>query len=123
MLTFDQRNQVPPSYLNPIGYHLGTIAEHPSAIPYQKALATQLLKTLNALIDQFQHIRTDVKNLLAMNDSQLLQPGVLDSLVKEVTTVYKGKIDATTDKVQHQRVVQLYQALQTLATFEVQPYT
>ncbi len=122
LLTIDSLNQVPAGYLQHIAYHLNGIAANPYATSYQKTLATKLTGTLSTIEAQFQQIRTNVKTLMNMKDSQLLQPAsraLLNTLLTQTSQVYQGQVSHTS---QQDGVVQLYQAMQTLAAFEVQTY-
>ena len=125
ILTLDPLNQVPAGYLQHIAYHLNAIAANPYATSYQKTLATKLTNTLSAIEAQFQQIRTYVKMLVNMKDNQLLQTAsgaLLNALLTQTSQVYRGRANATTSTTQQDGVMQLYQAMQTLAGFNVQVY-
>jgi hypothetical protein len=125
VLTFDALNQEPPGYVKHIVSHLSAIAINPYATSYQRTLATRLTTTLNAIDVQFQQIHREVKGLVDMDNSQLFQSAAkakLDSMVAQMTLLYKGRVNAATQQVQQEGVVQVYQAMQTLATFAVQMY-
>jgi HEAT repeat protein len=123
LLTFDSLNQMPEGYLQHIAYHLDSIIASPYATSYQKALATELVSNLSRVETKFQQVRTDAKSLVNMSDSQLLQSNtaaLLDSLATQTSRVHQGQADTTIGKSQQDGVSQLYQATQTLATFDVQ---
>jgi hypothetical protein len=125
LLELDQQ-QDPPGYVKHIGLHLTSIANNPYATPSQKALASQLLDTLNVINAQFERMRTDAKRLVNMTDAQLLQPSsqaMLNDLAMQAQYAYNGRRDAATNSGQQEGVVQVYKDLQRLATFEAQPYT
>jgi hypothetical protein len=125
LLTFNALNQVPSGYLQHIAYHLNGIAANPYATPFQKKLATDLTDTLSLIEAQFQQIRTIAKSLVHMSNAQLLQAAsgaLLNTLVTQTAQVYQGQMSMTTHAVQQDGVVQLYQAMQTLAAFAVHTY-
>ncbi len=125
ILTFDSLNQVPSGYIQHIAFHLAAIAASPYATSGQRALAARLNTDLSLLETRFQEIRQLAKNLLALNDSQLLQPAAsqqFQTLSSQISQAYLGQFNPTTHTLEQSGISQIYNNIQTLATFSLGAY-
>ncbi len=121
LLTFDTALQVNnPGYLYHIGTHLRDIAALPQADAQQKALAIQINQAINAVNGWYQTVRTDILQLYAMSDAQLLgsqgRP-LLDEVATLANNAFVGQINSQGQVING--VVQIHYAIQRLATFDV----
>ena len=121
LLTFDTALQVNnPGYLYHIGTHLRDVAALPQSDPQQKALAIQISQAVNAVNGWYQTVRTDILQLYAMSDAQLLgnqgRP-LLDEVATLANNAFVGQIDSQGHVING--VVQIHYAIQRLATFDV----
>jgi eukaryotic-like serine/threonine-protein kinase len=121
LLTFDAALQVDyPGYLYHIGTHLRDVAVLPQADAQQKTLAIQISQAINAVNGWYQTVRTDILQLYAMSDAQLLgnqgRP-LLDEVATLANYAFVGQIDSQGQVING--VVQIHYAIQRLATFDV----
>jgi hypothetical protein len=117
-------NQVPPSYLGHIVYHLGGLLEAPGSTPDTRKSAAAIIAALNNVQLWLEKLRTDAKQIVAMTDNQLAQPAAFDLLndmVVQANHAYVGNIDPVTGEML-QGVTWIHDQLQTLATLTVTQY-
>jgi hypothetical protein len=117
-------NQVPPSYLGHIVYHLGGLLEAPGSTPDTRKSAAAIIAAMNNVQLWLEKLRTDAKQIVAMTDNQLAQPAAFDLLndmVVQANHAYVGNIDPVTGEML-QGVTWIHDQLQTLATLTVTQY-
>lgn len=116
--------QTPPAYLSHIALHLNGVLQSPGSTTYQRTLANQIDRILSNVRDWLQQVRSDAKQLLNMNTSQLLQPSsltLINDLSTHATSAFNGQTNASTGQTE-KGVSQMYVAIQKLATFDVTAY-
>jgi len=118
-------NQVPDSYPHLIDGQLTSLLAAPGITPEMRGLAIQ---SRQALVENVQpllmRVRLDAKQLVNMNDAQLLQPSalsLLDEMVALANYAFVGRLDPSTNEVQP-GVVQLFYNIQRLATYDIVAY-
>lgn len=118
-------NQVPDSYPHLIDGQLTSLLAAPGITPEMRGLAVQ---SRQALVENVQpllmRVRLDAKQLVNMNDAQLLQPSVLsllDEMVALANYAFVGRLDPSTNEVLP-GVVQLFYNIQRLATYNIAVY-
>lgn len=115
----DQQN--PPGYLKHIGNHLREIVGLADTTPGQRALAIQINNALNNVVEQFTAIHVNTVNLLKLDPAAMTQPqalAVMNQLTVQANNAFVGQIDPNTNTVR-EGVVQIYYAIQRLATFDI----
>ncbi len=125
LLTFDTALQTDdPGYLYHIGTHLHDIAALPQADAQQKTLAAQISQAINAVNGWYETMRTDILQLYAMSDAQLLgsqgRP-LLDEVATLANEAFVGQINSQGQVIDG--VVEIHYAIQRLATFDVKACT
>jgi eukaryotic-like serine/threonine-protein kinase len=124
-LTFSAAKQTLPGYLYHIGTkHLREIAQLPQASPEQKALAIQINQEIDVVNGWFETMRSELLQLFAMSDAQLLgSPGrvLLDSVATLANTAFVGQINSQGQVTPG--VVQIHYSIQNLATFDIRACT
>ncbi len=124
LLDVNGQNQVPPSYLGHIVYHLNGLVESPGSTPAVRESATQIIAAMNNVQAWLEKVRADARQIVAMTDAQLAQPAAFDLLndmVEQVTNAYTGEIDPATGQMR-EGVTWIHEHLQSLATFVVTRY-
>jgi hypothetical protein len=114
-------NEAAPGYVYLISDHMEGAIQSPQTMPEQRMLAI----TINARLDDvrrlFEQVEQECKQLLSMNDAQLVQTSSL-SLLNEVATqlqdAYTGQLDPATGQ-SNGGALWIYGNLQRLATFDV----
>jgi hypothetical protein len=116
-----------PSYLSRIHDHVGPLGnerEAPGLTPAKHALARQVDLGLAHEQQWLSRVRQDARQLVMMDDAQLLQPAAL-SLLNDMRVwaniAFVGQRDPATNEVQW-GAVQLWYSIQQLATFDVKVY-
>jgi hypothetical protein len=118
-------NQAPASYLHLIDSQLAQLITAPGVTAEMRMLAMQarqaLLQNVQVWLAQ---VRQDARQLVQLNDAQLLQPTallLLDDMVAAANEAFVGRLDPLTNEVQA-GVVQIFYTIQRLATYDVLPY-
>ncbi len=118
-------NQVPDSYLHLIYGQLASLLAAPGITPEMRSLAIQ---SRQALVENVQplltRVRLDARQLVNMNDAQLLQPSalsLLDEMVALANYAFVGRLDPSTNELLP-GVVQLFYNIQRLATYDIVTY-
>ena len=118
-------NQVPDSYPHLIDGQLTSLLAAPGITPEMRGLAIQ---SRQALVENVQpllmRVRLDAKQLVNMNDAQLLQPSalsLLDEMVALANYAFVGRLDPSTNELQP-GVVQLFYNIQRLTTYDIVVY-
>lgn len=117
-------NQNPPGYVYSIGTRMSGILNSAGVTPSQRQLIERANTAVNNVTKWLIQVRQDAKQLILMNNTQLLQPGtlsLLDDMAAQALYAYTGQLDPTTNQVQ-EGAVQIHYALQALAHFDVTPY-
>ena len=115
----DQQN--PPGYLKHIGNHLREIVTIPDTTPDQRALAVKINTAINNVVEALTAVHVDTVNLLKLDPAAMTQPSALTTmnhLTVQANNAFVGQIDPNTNTVR-EGVVQIYYAIQRLATFDI----
>jgi serine/threonine protein kinase len=121
---YSYSDEVPPGYVYLISEHMGGAIESPQTTPDQKTLAIKINKALDIEIGILSQARQDAKQLLAMNNTQLLQPAaltILNDLAAQAQNAYTGQINPTTGQSEG-GALWTYNNLQRLVAFDIRPY-
>jgi eukaryotic-like serine/threonine-protein kinase len=113
----------PPGYLDHVPLHLNAVLKAPDATPQMRALATEIVQSLNNAGKWLVQVRMLARQLVNMNADQLAQPTtltMLDSLLTDATYAYIGQLNPNTNQVAP-GVVQVHYDIQRLATFSITP--
>lgn len=116
----DTPNQSPPDFLNHVIFHLNSIAQFPGAPSDLRQRTGVILNSTGMLHTWLEAVKKDAITLL--NDQQLNQSNTLatfNDLANNAEYAYSGQVDPITLKVQHNGVVQIYDEIQRLATFQL----
>ena len=116
----DTPNQTPPDFLNHVIFHLNSIAQFPGAPSDLRQHTAVILNSTGMLHTWLEAVKKDAITLL--NDQQLNQPNTLSTfndLADNAEFAYSGQVDPITLQVQHNGVVQIYDEIQRLATFQL----
>lgn len=118
------QDEPPPGYIYLIQSHLNGAVLSPQATSAQHQLAIQINKSIDSTRKELMQIYTDVKQLLQMTDSQLLQPStaaLLNTVATQAQNAYTGQPNPATGTSQT-GALWIYNNLQRLATFDITPY-
>lgn len=121
LLEFDQPNQEPPGLLYHIGTHLRGLVQSPGANAAQKQLAIKIDDAINRVQAELQQVHQDAKQLVAMDDTQLLLPStlaILNDMVTNAQYAFTGQFDPASGNLQY-GVTQIHYAIGQLATMDV----
>jgi len=112
----------PPGHVTHIGRHLTGIAQSPGAPADQVKRATQINSDLNNIKAWLVRVRKDALQLIAMNDTDLLQNHSLrNDLVVYATYTVSGRTDPVTQALEPSGQ-QIANNIELLATFDVMPF-
>jgi len=117
-------DEPPPGYVYLISEHMSGAIESPQTTPDQKSLAVKINNALDAEINILSQARQNAKQLLAMNNAQLLQPAalsILNDLAAQAQNAYTGQINPTTGQSEG-GALWIYNNLQRLVAFYILPY-
>ncbi len=125
-LVTNVKNTGVAGYVDRIDGELNRLISSPGITPEMHAIASKDYVALYKDVQTWlENVRQDAKRLVSMTDAQVLQPStqfILDDMVTQANYALVGQLDPTTDEVQP-GVVQIYDDIQRLATFNVMPYT
>jgi hypothetical protein len=124
LLTVDGPNQDPPSYLDSIVFHLNGLLQAGSSTATMRTHIAAIFVALNNVRSWLLHVRQDGRQLLQMNDAQLLQPAafsLINDMIASASNAYAGQVDVATGRMQ-QGAVWIRNQLQALATLDITPY-
>ncbi len=113
----------PPGYINHMQLHLNGVIRAPDATPQMRALATEIVQSLNNAVKWLVQARMLAQQLVKMNADQLAQPTtltMLDNLLTDTTYAYIGQLNPNTNQVVP-GVLQVHYDIQRLATFNITP--
>ena len=125
LLEFDPVNQQPPGYLDHIGTHLRELSTAPGITDAQHKLAIRIDAAINNVQGWLESVRTDAKQLMQMNDSQLSQPAalsILNDMLNQAKFALAGQFDPNTSTVK-EGVAQIHDNDVGLATLSISPCT
>lgn len=125
LLEFDPQNQNPPGYLFHINKHLKALTHAPGTSPNQRKLAAQINTYLDNVRYWLEKVHADARQLITMDDAQLLAQAtlsLLDDMETQARAAYIGQIDPNTNQVRG-GVIQIHFNIQLLATFAIAPFT
>jgi hypothetical protein len=92
--------------------------------PDQRKLAVQINTKMNEVIQQCEQIQHIAKQLLSMNDAQLLQPAtqtLLNDMATQAQYAYTGQLNLSTGQPDG-GALWIYNNLQRLAALDIRPY-
>lgn len=113
-----------PGYIVHIHNHLNALLQSPGVLSSQKVLATQIGAELNAINSWLQDVQNDARQLLALDDTQLMQAngenmrGVLNM---QATSVLSGGVNPTNGAL-IPGAESISEQIQQLATMDVMTY-
>ena len=113
----------PPGYIDHVLLHLNAVIRAPDATPQMRALATEIVQSLNNAGRWLVQTRMLAKQLVNMNAVQLAQPTtltMLDNLLTDTTYAYIGQLNPNTNQVLP-GVLQVHYDIQRLATLNITP--
>jgi len=113
----------PPGYIDHVLLHLNAVIRAPDATPQMRALATEIVQSLNNAGRWLVQTRILAKQLVTMNAVQLAQPTtliMLDNLLTDTTYAYIGQLNPNTNQVLP-GVLQVHYDIQRLATLNITP--
>ena len=117
-------NQNPASYIGAILYHLNGLLDAPGSTPGVRESVSQIIPAMSNVQNWLEKMRADAKQIVAMTNAQLAQPGtfsVLNDMVDQANRAFAGQIDPATDAVR-EGVAWIHEHLQSLATMTVTQY-
>ncbi len=117
-------SEVPPGYTYLISEHMAGAVQSPQTTSDQRKLAVQINTKLDDMKRLCEQIQQDTKQLLNMNNAQLLQPAaqvLLNDLATQAQYAYTGQIDLSTNQPSG-GALWIYTSLQRLAAFDIRPY-
>ena len=118
------QNEPPPGYIYLLQTHLNGALLAPQATTDQHRLAVQISGGIDHARRALTSVYQDAKQLLRMSDAQLLQASaltLLDDMATQAQYASTGQPDPSTGIAQG-GALWIYDNLQRLATFVVQPY-
>lgn len=124
LLSVNGTTQTPPSYLDSIDAHLNGLLQKAPKGSDARARIAAIIDALSNVRYWLQMVRQDAQQIVAMSDTQLLQPTtltLLNDMMNNATHAYVGQSDPATGKLL-QGVVSIHQQMQALATLDVTPY-
>jgi len=113
----------PPGYLDHVPLHLNAVIRAPDSTPQMRALATEIIQSLNNAGRWLVQTRMLARQLVNMNADQLAQPTtltMLDNLLSDTTYAYIGQLNPSTNQVAP-GVLQVHYDIQKLATLNITP--
>ncbi len=122
---YGYNDDVPPGYVYLIGIHMAGAIQSPQTTPDQRKLAIQINTGLDSVKRLLEAVYRDAKQLVNLNDTQLLQPSslsILDNLVTQAQDAYTGQFNLSNGQSEG-GAIWIYGNLQRLASFDVKPYT
>jgi hypothetical protein len=117
-------SQDPGSYMDQINYHLNGLINAPGSPSNIRSIAATILPIMSNVTTWLQKLRTDDKQLLAMNDAQISQPAafsLLNDMVVQASNAYSGGTNPSTNQFL-QGVVWIHQELQSMASINISSY-
>jgi len=113
-----------PGYVSHIDNHLNAMLQSPGVSSSQQALALKINPELNTIAAWLKKVDTDALQLVAMDDTQLVQPaaqGLRSAMSLQATNVLSGGIDSATGN-QEAGVQTIVSQIQQLAKLDVTAY-
>ena len=113
----------PPGYLDHVPLHLNAVIRAADATPQMRALATEIVQSLNNAGRWLVQARMLAQQLVNMNADQLAQPTtltMLDNLLTDTTYAYIGQLNPNTNQVKA-GILQVHYDIQRLATLNITP--
>ena len=113
-----------PGYVTHIDNHLNAMLQSPGVSSNQKALALQINPELNSIAAWLKTVENDALQLVAMNDTQLVQPAAQNlrsAMSAQATDVLSGGINDSTG-AQQPGVQAVVSQIQGLAKMDVTVY-
>lgn len=118
------KNEVPPGYVYLISEHMAGAIQSSQTTPDQRKLAVQINKKLDQVTRLCGQVQHDAKQLLSMNNAQLLQPAaqaLLNDMATQAQYAYTGQLDLSNGQPDG-GTQWIYNNLQRLAAFDIKPY-
>jgi hypothetical protein len=117
-------DEASPGYIYLISIHMEGAIESPQTTPEQRKLAIAINAGIDDVKRLFERMQQGGRQLLAMSNTQLLQPSslsLLNDLATQAQGAYTGRLDPATGQ-SNGGALWIYGNLQRLATFQVRPY-
>ena len=117
-------NQQPPSYLTHILHHLNGLINAPGATSEQRKAAAQIISSMSNVQQWFNELRSDAKQFIGMNNTQLAQPSafsLLNDMVDLANAAYTGQADPAMGTML-EGVIWIHAQIQALATMTINQY-
>jgi hypothetical protein len=117
-------DQNPASYLGSIVYHLSGLLDAPGSTSDVRKSAAQIITAMNDVQGWLEKLRSDAKQIVAMTDAQLGQPGafaLLNDMADQANHAYVGEVDPASGEVR-EGVTWIHGQLQSLAILTVTQY-
>jgi hypothetical protein len=111
-------------FLHLMSSHLNAIAQAPGVSAENRQLATKINASINHSSNWLEKVRQDAKQLMSMNETQLLsQDGlsILNDMMAQGFYAYAGQLDPSTDEIQS-GAVEIDYDIEHLATFDITSY-
>ncbi len=118
------KGEVPPGYVYLISEHMVGAIQSSQTTPDQHKLAVEINKGLDDVKRMFEQIHQDAKQLLSMNNEQLLQLpalALLDDLAKQAQYAYAGQLNPSSGQSDG-GALWIYGNLQRLTAFDIRQY-
>ena len=119
-----QPDLIHPAYLAHIGRHLLAMRKAPGISEEKSKLVDRIIASLNQVAVWLKMVHDDAKQLVTLNNRDLLQPSslvILNRLAQEALFAFVGRMDLSTNQVQ-KGVAQISLDIQQLSSFEVKVY-
>ena len=117
-------NEASPGYVYLISIHMEGAIQSPQTTPEQRKLAISINAGIDGVRHLLEQVQQESRQLLGMNNTQLLQTSslsILNDLATQVQDAYTGQLDPATGQ-SNGGALWIYGNLQRLATFDVRPF-
>ena len=113
------------AYLARISRQLQGVTTAPGVAPAMRTHAAQIRSQLLGVKKWLANVYKDAKELVALTDSQLMQPStltILNDLETQANFILVGQLDSSSGQVTP-GVVQIHYSILQLVTFDIRPFT
>jgi eukaryotic-like serine/threonine-protein kinase len=124
-MTGTNNMRVPGDDLDHILFHITGILQSPGITLSMQSQAEQIAAAIHRVQGWLNQMQRDAKALMRMTDKQLLMPPavrLLSNLMLQARYAYAGQLDPLTGNMLG-GAVYIYDSIQSLATFDVSPYS
>lgn len=120
----DLSQQLAPSLLYLIDFHLNALTQSLNFTVEQRALASQIDRAVKNIISWLNKVRQDAIQLVKLSFSQLAQPSslpILDDMATQALNAFSGRENPSTGTIEG-GVIQVHYTIQHLATLNIKSY-